>query len=67
MIPQRDRGLYNKYRVRNVETKLPVEGAFVLRPDRDPAALIALKHYAEATTNVDLAADLILWIEGLEQ
>ena len=60
-------GLYNKYRVVNNVTKMPVEGAFVLRPDRDPAALFALKHYAERTTNVELAADLIMWIEGLQR
>ena len=62
-----ERGLYNKYRIVNTETHMPVEGHFVLRPDRDPSALAALMHYAQLTPNATLAADLEAWIKRLQR
>ncbi len=59
-------GLYNKYRILNTVTKNAVEGAFVLRPARDPTALAALIHYAALTPNLTLAADLDAWILNIQ-
>ncbi len=42
-------------------TREPVTDCFVLRPDRDPAALEALIAYALATPNDALALDLFAW------
>jgi hypothetical protein len=43
-----------------------VENCFVLRPDKDFAALAALRHYASATTNEALRRDLIAWADRVE-
>jgi len=58
------RGLYEKYDVR--KDGEPVEGCFVLEPEDDEAALEALKAYAKATDDDDLAADLAYWISDIE-
>lgn len=60
-----DKGLTHKYDVRKADTGEVVENCFVLRPDKDPAAVAALRAYAESTDNAALAADIINWI-GLE-
>lgn len=52
-------GLYGKYEV--TKDGEPVEDCFVLRPERDPAAAIALAVYAEVTDNDQLRADLRAW------
>lgn len=39
-----------------------IENCFVLRPGKDPAAVAALRAYAEATDNDTLAADIISWV-----
>lgn len=39
-----------------------VEDCFVLRPDKDPAAIAALTAYAKATENKQLAEDILSWI-----
>jgi len=49
-------GLYTKYEVR--KDGEPVEDCFVLEPGDDRAARAALKAYAAATENDDLADDL---------
>lgn len=55
-------GLYNKYVVfRNKDGSL-VTNCFVLRPDKDPAAVAALRAYAQATDDAKLAADIYKWI-----
>lgn len=46
-----DRGLYPKY--------------FVLRPEKDAAALEALHTYALQTDNEALADDLFAWMESI--
>ncbi len=65
--PEERDGLKIKYNVFKVENGEPVFDCFVLRPDRDPAARAALRAYAAATQNADLAADLLAWAERLEQ
>lgn len=60
------KGLYNKYRVMHRETGVEVEGdCFVLRPDRDPAAVSALLRYADATRNESLAVDIWDWMQKI--
>lgn len=60
-----ERGLYSKYEIaKNGE---PLDGScFVLRPDRDPAAVEALRAYAAATPNKDLAQDIVRWVGDWE-
>ena len=59
-------GLYHKFDVRDAKTGNPVEGfTFVLRPETDRAARVALAAYATSTTNQSLATDLEMVLEGL--
>lgn len=55
-------GLYRKYVVRRTDGK-PVDFCFVLEPEKDPAARIALRVYAEATPNEQLRKDLLAVLE----
>lgn len=55
-------GLFPKYIVRKAATNEIVENCFVLRPDRDPAAMIALRAYAKACNNLELARDIFEWV-----
>ena len=59
-------GLYDKYSVVNKETGEQAKGVFVLKPSSDPAALKALKTYAEATTNFILKSEIEEWIKRIE-
>lgn len=52
-------GLQQKYRVYKAKDNMPVDGCFVLRPEKDPAARIALEAYAKATENKVLAEDIL--------
>lgn len=61
----RNIGLYVKYAVYDNEDGSVVTDCFVLRPDKDPAALIALRTYAIVTDNVELANDIINWCKNL--
>lgn len=58
-----EKGLYAKYEIRKKDTGELVEGCFVLRPDRDIAALRALETYAETTENRELAFQINLWLD----
>lgn len=60
-------GLKVKYNVTKVEDGSVVNGCFVLRPDKDPAAIEALRAYAMATPNPFLAKDITEWITRLER
>lgn len=61
------RGLWPKFRVRHHHRgDLGADEAFVLVPGRDPAAVIALKAYADATPDPALAADLRRWVAAIE-
>ena len=55
-------GLYGKYSVYKNKDGSQVTDCFVLRPDNDPAAVVALTAYAAATDNAELAADIINWV-----
>ena len=55
-------GLKVKYIVRKADTGEAVEGCFVLRPGKDPAAVTAVRAYAAVTDNGALAADLLRWV-----
>gem|GEM_PF-1893498 len=55
-------GLRCKYIVRKADTGEGVDGCFVLRPDRDRAAVAALRAYATATDNDVLATDILNWV-----
>ncbi|TLS37766.1 hypothetical protein [Pseudalkalibacillus caeni] len=58
-------GLYVKYEVRKKSDGSTVTGCFVLRPDKDQAARKALKAYAAATPNRELANDIYAWLNHL--
>lgn len=62
----KERGYYSKFTVIHPR-RGEVQRAFVLVPDRDPAAVAALKAYAEATPNAALAADLLGWVREFEE
>lgn len=55
-------GLKRKYVVLKSDSGETVENCFVLRPDKDKAAIAALLAYADATKNQVLAADIRQWI-----
>lgn len=55
-------GLYGKYIVLKNEDGSLVTNCFVLRPEKDPAAVTALRAYAAATDNAELADDIINWV-----
>lgn len=55
-------GLYNKYAVFRSKDGSLVTNCFVLRPDKDPAAVAALRAYAQATDDAKLAADIYKWV-----
>lgn len=59
-------GLYKKFTIFDRDGK-PVDGCFVLRPDRDPAARVALEAYADATDNDHLEFDIRAWLTMLEE
>lgn len=52
-------GLRKKYRVYKAKDNTPVEDCFVLRPEKDPAARIALEAYAKATDNKALSEEIL--------
>lgn len=60
-------GLYDKYVVYRRGTKQKVAPVFVLKPDKDPAALEALKAYAKATKNELLADQLMEWVKEFDE
>lgn len=58
-------GLKRKYVVLKSDTGECVENCFVLRPDKDKAAIAALLAYADATDNHVLAKDIRAWISTI--
>lgn len=57
------KGLYGKYIVRKRSDNSIVTNCFVLRPDRDDAAIAAMLAYADATSDSQLAQELREWAE----
>ena len=51
-------GLYGKYTVYKNKDGSLVTDCFILRPAKDPAAVAALRAYAAATDNAELAASI---------
>lgn len=66
-LPQKELGLIVKYDVRKVDTGELVNNCFVLRPDKDPNAVIALRTYAEVTGNATLREDIHNWLDSLRE
>lgn len=62
-----EKGLYVKYDVKKAGTDEVVNDCFVLRPDRDPAAVAALMMYASVTDNKQLSQDMFHWLKMCEQ
>ena len=56
------KGLKAKYLVFKADTGESVGNCFVLRPDKDPAAVEALRVYASATDKETLAKDIYNWV-----
>ena len=56
------KGLKAKYLVFKADTGEMVDNCFILRPDRDAAAVEALRAYAKATDNEILAEDIYNWV-----
>lgn len=56
------KGLYDKYMVIKVVDGTVIEDCFILRPDKDPAAVKAMQAYAAATENKTLADDIYKWV-----
>ncbi len=52
--------------VHHVRGRLPPGDAFVLVPKRDPAAVVAIRAYADATPDAELAAELRTWLEDVD-
>ena len=55
-------GLKGKYLVFKADTGEQVENCFILRPDKDAAAVEALRAYAKVTDNETLAKDIYNWV-----
>lgn len=56
------KGLKAKYLVFKANTGERVDNCFVLRPDKDPAAIAALRAYAATTDNKILTEDIYNWV-----
>lgn len=63
----RYKGLKRKFLVFKSDTGEMVENCFVLCPDKDHAAVEALRAYAEATNNDTLSVDIINWVGAEEE
>lgn len=61
-------GLYRKFVVLKADTGEEIRDRFfVLRPEKDPAAVAALLAYSDATKNIALSADIFWWVEKLRR
>lgn len=56
------RGLYGKYIITKADGTPVTDRCFVLKPDKDPAAVAALQAYAAATDDEQLRDDLYAWV-----
>ena len=59
--------LKTKFIVYRAYTGERVNDCFVLRPEKDPAAVAAIRAYANATDNNVLRHDLLMWIGGHDE
>lgn len=68
-MADRSRGLYGKYKVERMDRK-PISWCFVLEPERDPHALVALAAYADSVVEDGyeaLATDIRLIIDSMQE
>ena len=56
------KGLYTKYIITKADGTPVNDRCFILKPDKDPAAVAALHAYAAATDDEQLRNDLYAWI-----
>ena len=56
------KGLKAKYLVFKADTGEKVDNCFILRPDKEPAAVEGLRAYARTTDNETLADDIYNWV-----
>lgn len=61
----RQDGLYSKYFVIKTETGEIVQDCFVLRPQKDKAAVAALLLYAEETESQELSSNIRGWLSTI--
>jgi hypothetical protein len=64
--PDNSGGLKCKYNVEKLDGT-PVFDCFVLRPQKDSAARMALRAYAAYTPNQELKKDIYAWLDELEK
>lgn len=62
MAENDQKGLYGKYIITKVDGTTVSDRCFILKPDKDPAAVKALQAYAAATDNEYLRNDLYKWV-----
>ena len=62
-----EQGLIHKYNVFKAENGEQVTDCFVLRPEKDDGARIAMLAFARATWNEELARDIRAWMESKTQ
>lgn len=55
-------GLYEKYVVIKKVDGTTITDCFILVPEKDPAAVVAMQAYAAATENKALADDIYRWV-----
>lgn len=61
-LPQHDDALQVQFSHTVDAAGVPADEVFLLRPERDPAARTALRAYADATNNIQLRYDILIWI-----
>lgn len=61
-MSSKQKGLYGKFLVIKVVDGTVIDDCFILRPQKDPAAVKALQTYAAHTENRALAEDLYKWV-----
>jgi len=60
-------GRFKKFTVQHyAKGEIDPDECFVLIPERDPAACVAMRAYARATTDTLLAAELVSWADRIE-
>ncbi len=62
-----EKEIYSKYIVTHTDGRPDGDDCFVLRPDKDPAAVMALQVYAMFTDNAQLSHDITEWLKRIER
>lgn len=61
-MDEKSSGLYEKFIVIKKVDGTTITDCFILIPEKDPAAVVAMQAYAAATPNKELADDLYRWV-----